>query len=173
MRSFSKIMTTLVLSFSSLVANATPVFVGSWYVGDGPVWTGQPTVYSAREAAALLFGGVFSDYSISTISNDVTLINFMAHVDGYGDSQFLTSTVGQDFKVDGGAAGYNYNGSADYSAYVLDHSCSNRYGNPNEGCRQYVVGQNFAFRNDVPEPATIALLSLGLLGFAASRHRKQ
>ena len=39
---------------------------------------------SGQEAAALLFGGVASDYVISTVDTNSLNINFMAHVDGWG-----------------------------------------------------------------------------------------
>jgi hypothetical protein len=32
--------------------------------------------------------------------------------------------------------------------------------------------KNFSILNDVPEPTSIALLGMGLLGFAASRRKK-
>lgn len=164
-----------VAAFASSGANAAYVFVGSWYVGDGPVWTDQPTVYSAREAAALLFGGTASQYAISTIDNSVANINNRAHVDGYGDSQYLYSTVDQDFKLDNGTAGYDAGGGADYSAFVLDHSCDNRYSDPSASCINNPVGQNFAFRlaAGVPEPANWALMigGFGMAGAAMRRRR--
>jgi hypothetical protein len=160
------------------VSNAATVFAGSWFVGDGPEWTSNPAVLSAREAAALLFGGVAADYAISTIDNSVANINNLAHVDGWGDDQFLFATVGEDYKLDSGAPGYDDpSGGPSYSAYVLDHSCFNRYGNPGDACIDHAVGKNFAFRLDagpgVPEPAAWALMitGFGLVGGAMRRRQ--
>jgi|CXWL01.1.fsa_nt_gi hypothetical protein len=158
-------------------ANAMPVFVDSWYVGEGPVWTSNPDVLNAQETAALLFGGNPLDYVISTISDQVSDINNMAFVDGWGDDQFLLTPVAQNFSLDTGAPGYDDPTDVDfssYSAYVLDHSCFNRYSNPGEGCLDTQIGRNYAFRvaAQVPEPATIVLLMIGLVGAGFLRHRQ-
>lgn len=88
-------------------ANAAWVYVGEWHVGEGPVWGSNPAVLSARETAALLFGGAPTDYAISTVDNNPANIDFMAFVDGWADEQYLYTPVSQDFKVDLGNPGYN------------------------------------------------------------------
>src|SRR5688572_6549717 len=86
------------LAVSGTVAIAAPVFVGSFEVDDGPFWTTNPPVFSGREAAALLFGGVPTDYAISTVDNNPANINNMAWYSGWGvpgGTQF-----GEDFSLD-------------------------------------------------------------------------
>lgn len=99
-------------------------YVGSWLVQDGPGWTTNPPVYTGQEAAALLFGGNPEDYAISTVSADPADINYLAYLDGWGDTQYLYNPQPQDWKLDSGNPGYNdpYGGPA-YSAYVSDHGC--------------------------------------------------
>ncbi len=168
-------MAVSVSAMGAGAASAATVFVGSWHVGDGALWTTNPTVYTAQEAAALLFGGVASDYAISTIDNQVANINNLAHVDGWGDGQYLTGTVAENFSLDSGPPGYNDPfGGPSYSAYVLDHSCFNRYSNINDVCAAGEPGVNYAFRiNAVPEPATWALMitGFGLVGATLRRRR--
>jgi hypothetical protein len=173
----SKLLAVAVLSAGiATSAQAGYVFVGSWHVGDGPDWTTNPAVLNGQEAAALLFGGVAADYAISTISSNVADINFMSFLDGWGDDQYLTSPKSQDYKLDSGGPGYNEPfGGPSYSAFVLDHSCFNRYSNPNERCAASEPGLNFAFRidaNGVPEPSSIALAGLALLGAAFANRSK-
>lgn len=67
-----------VLLVGALFANAPRpacagwIYVGSWDVSDGPSVNTNPIVYSAVEYAAVRFGGVGSDYQISSISPGVS-----------------------------------------------------------------------------------------------------
>jgi hypothetical protein len=99
--------------------NAGPV--GSYQVNQGPAWGGNPPCYTCREACALLFGGVATDYQCST-SN--ALIDNKGYLDGWGDSQYCNNAQPQDFKKN---TFYNCgNTSCSFSAYVSDHGCSSR-----------------------------------------------
>ena len=65
-------------------ANAALMFVGYWDVADtnAPIWSDTPPdgplAYTGQEAAAFLFGGSASEYSISTVDETVVNINNMA-----------------------------------------------------------------------------------------------
>lgn len=159
-----KALITTAMLVASTIANAMPVYVGSYQVDQGPNWTTNPTVYSATEAAALLFGGVASDYDISTVDLNPLNINNMGWytIWGVGGGTMFA----EDYKLDLGAPGYNSPGGGNtaISAYTWDNAQGPQYTN-------YVfrVGQD----NTVPEPASLAMIGLGLAGLGAMRRRNR
>ena len=150
-------------------------YVGQWAVGaaSAPYWGDNPDVLSGQEAAALLFGGAASDYVISTVDNNPLNINFMAHLDGWDDTTYLTGAASQNYSLSSNGGGYDAYPS--FSAYVYDHSCA--VGGPYcaEGGGENAI--NFAFRiadAETPLPAALPLFAtglgaLGLLGWRRKR----
>lgn len=93
--------------------------IGSFKVGDGPLWSVNPPTYTCLEACALLFGGVDTDYQCSTSK---AKLDNQAFVSGWGDGTYCTTPVAEDFKK---AATYNCGAvGCAYSAYVTDHCTS-------------------------------------------------
>jgi hypothetical protein len=97
-----------------------PTLVGQFIVNAGPAWGGNPPCYTCQEACALLFGGMATDYSCSTVNN---MVNHQAYEDGWGDSQHCgMNPVAENYKLN-----VNYNCgmmSCSFSAYVNDHGCN-------------------------------------------------
>ena len=174
--SFLKVCASVALCVAGSAHAVTYVYVGSWHVGDGPVWTSNPTVYSGQEAAAFLFGGSASAYAISTVDANPLNINNMSFVDGWADTTYMSpnAPASQSFSVDSGPPGYNDPvGGPAFSAFVLDHSCAYRYSDPSLTCGSEDLNVNYAFL-PVPEPGTWAMMlgGLAITGLALQRRRK-
>jgi len=110
-----------VLTFpgQAVFAQDAPGLIGSFQVVDGPEWTTNPPTYSCLEACAEVFGGAAGDYSCSTTSDS---IDHQAYVDGWGDSQYCSTPVAEDFKLNTFYDCGDY--FCSYSAYVNDHDCT-------------------------------------------------
>lgn len=157
------------------MATPTYTYVGSFNVYDGPTYSWDvdpPTPYSAQQAAALIFGGHYSDYAISVVDS---LDPFTITQTAWLDSAFsdVTSTnqmflAGQSFS---GVVG-NYGDEGVYSAWVCDHAyCADGSGVSSAGW-EGVNYTNYVWRvaevMEVAEPSPLALLLAGvsMLGLA-------
>jgi len=159
LRTFLAIATALTAAAPAL---AGPIFVGSWTVDQGPWWDDTSVAYSGQDAAALLFGGSASDYSISTVDDQAADIDHLTWVSTWGGAcagVFPCGTqVAENFSQSTGGL---YLTPGDTSAYVTDWAQGPQY-------------RNFAFRmSAAPEPASWALMlgGFGMVG-GAMRRRK-
>jgi hypothetical protein len=116
-----RMVLAVIVLFLANSAFAAASFVGSFNVFDGPAWSLEPKPLSAREVAAMLYGGSFSDYAISiSSSTDPNSITHTAWVDGFLDSQYLQTAASENFVVVPSSGVYNDYPA--YSAWVCDHA---------------------------------------------------
>lgn len=161
MKLIKKVVSAIMLCAAAASASAAPTYVGSWnlYSGEG-WWTGTAPTYTGQEAAAFLWGGVASDYVISTNGDSIANINFSAWHDTYGVGP---SSDLHNFRVDTGVIGA-YDRVYDTSAMIQDNASGRNL-------------FNYAFRvavepAQVPEPMSLGLLGIGIAGLALARRRK-
>jgi hypothetical protein len=171
-----KYLLILPLLAMSLFANAGLMFVGSWNVYDryAPYWshvtvgyTG-PLAYTGQEAAAFIFGGNASDYSISTVDNSIANINNMAWYDviGWGGGQFAENYSNKYLgEFYGPTWGFQFgNGNNPASSFIRDN------------LERYHNTTNFAFHTaaaPIPVPGSLLIILPGLLALFGMHNRKR
>jgi len=170
----------MLLCSTASMAAATPTYVGSFNVFDGPFLDDVPDILSARQAAAYLFGGQFDEYAISVLnSRDPLTISHTAWLDGLFDPQYLLTPAGEDFIGVSTTGKYDEYGA--YSALVCDHANCVGWDNPANAPSELELNYNYtnyvwrvAEVVEVPEPSSVALLLSGifLVAFAWARRRQ-
>lgn len=168
----------MLLWSSASMAAATYAYIGSFNVYDGAFVDDVPEALSARQAAAYLFGGVYSDYAISVLdSRDPLSISHTAWLDGYFDPQYLQTPAGEDFI--GASTSGKYDDYGAYSALVCDHAYCRGWGDPaNAGFEYQSFGYNYTnyvwrITTSVPEPSSLALLLAGSALIRGSQWRRR
>lgn len=142
------------------------VYVGDYNVGSGPAWMNQPIDYTAIDAAKVVFGALAAGKAYAISTSDL-FVNHLAWYDGYGDGSHLPTyntygggnALAETFFADVGAPGYSQFG--DYSAYV---------GNDRAALGGGAFNHVFVSAA-VPEPTSIALIGIAMLGFGTLRRK--
>ena len=156
-------------------ASAAPLtYVDSFNVFDGPSADSAPLAMSARQVAAMLFGGAYTDYAISiSSSRDWTTVTHTAWVDGFFDPQFLSTAAPEDFFAGDGDGLYTDFGN--YTAYVCDHAACQSAGFDVNAGQEGLNYTNYVWRVNgaVPlaEPAWLGIVMAGLAGVWLSRRK--
>lgn len=171
------------LALGAEPASAALIFEGSWILGDGPYRGDDPQVVSGQDEAAAMFGGTPGQYQISTVDNNPAHIDNMAWAD---NDQGSPSKVAQGYSLSTCGGDYNCGNFPNdaTSAYVLDHTCNNRFANLQAPCDNSQDGNlpqpstsyvNYAFFDTgavaVPEPSSFLLLGTMVMGLGLLRRR--
>lgn len=157
-------LVAIIASCIAVAADARLVFIGSWRVDEGPSWEDMPPALTGQQAAALLFGGNASDYSISTIDSNPANIDNMAWVTIWGS---VFSPDCPDFPCGRKVAEDNVTST---NGFYLN------FGDESAFANDWAIGPqftNYAFINAIPEPESWAMLIAGLgLSGAVMRRRR-
>lgn len=130
-------------------------YIGSYSISQGEAWQTAPALYNGITGAEFYFGpsDLTFEYAISHLDND--FVSHLANYERHGTGGF--HVLAEDYNIDLNGAGYT---SGDYSTRVIDHGTN---------VHNFVFTRNLT---QVPEPAALLLLGIGLAGVGFSRKKK-
>ncbi|MGB2739332.1 MAG: PEP-CTERM sorting domain-containing protein [Cognaticolwellia sp.] len=150
-------------------------YLGSVDLADGPAQAIKPKTYNGFEIANLFFSAQIGNSEIALSSNDyfdylffnnndiAGFVNHLANYDSFGSNGQLVELAGDVITDNAGGLGYDAVG--DISAFVNDRAAQDFYMNH--------VFKAVTASVSVPEPSTIAIFSLALVGLMSRRLKNQ
>lgn len=166
-------------------------YVGSFELADGPIWKDaglyDAGLYNGLEVAEIKFGSLSEGtYALSTfLASDIISdkegygVNHMAWYDTFegGSSDGIAAFDENLSELDKGGDNTKYDSEGDITAYVKDRSRTyDELFNVNPLLiKENALNINYVFKSvtTVPEPTTLAIFSLALIGLVSRRIKKQ
>lgn len=142
-------------------------YVGNFDLADGDGFFVGATPYNGIDAAILNFGALSAGESYALSSNKMAdysdinnfIVNYQAWYDAF-DFRIGIHEAGESVQANN-AGGVNYDQVGDISAYILDRA---------------FLGDNInhVFKSvAVPEPSSLAIFAIALIGLSIGRFKKQ
>ncbi|MBA6347966.1 MULTISPECIES: PEP-CTERM sorting domain-containing protein [unclassified Colwellia] len=141
-------------------------YIGSFDVTGGDDYSLKPATYNGIEAAEFIFGQptIPVSYALSTnvITDYTNIEDYIVNKEAFYQQYRIAGVTSYDqARATNLAGGIGYDAEGDVSAYVYDRAFEGIY-------------FNYVFKSvttSVPEPSTIAIFSLALIGLVSRRFK--